>query len=80
MLEAVTEALGGSLTGAEPAREVLTRREAADVLRCSLATLDRLARDGEITPRRVGDSPRYLRGELISYVAGSSVRLQEAAE
>lgn len=71
VLATVTEALSGSLPGSEPPREVLTRRDAADVLRVSVATLDRLARDGEITPRRVGDSPRYLRSELLAYVRGT---------
>jgi len=72
ILGAVAEPLGGSLPGSEPPREVLTRKEAADFLRVSLATLDRLARDGDITPRRVGDSPRYLRSELLVCVRGAT--------
>lgn len=68
----LSEALCDSLAPSQPPREVLTRREAADFLRTSVATLDRLARDGEIPSRRVGDSPRYLRADLLAYVRGDA--------
>lgn len=72
ILDAVTEALEGQGRASQAAQDVFTRKEAADFLRTSVATLDRLARDGEIPSRRVGDSPRYLRADLLAYVRGGA--------
>lgn len=48
--------------------EVLDRRGAAALLRVSVAQLDRLAHAGKIRQHKVGDSPRYLRAELLEDV------------
>jgi len=49
----------------------LTRRQAADVLGVSVATLDRLVARGELPPpRRVSvGAPRYLASELSAWLA-----------
>lgn len=78
IVESVAEALGGSLPGAERPREVLTRKEASDFLRCSVATLDRLVRESGLPSYRLGDSPRFRRSDLLAYL--SAPRLMEAAE
>lgn len=58
--------------------EVLTRKETAALLRCSLVTLDRLANAGKIskiqlTPRRIGilksDITAYLQSQRIGGTA-----------
>jgi hypothetical protein len=48
------------------ASEVLTRSEAARLLRVSIATLNRLR---DIPRHRVGCVPRYLRSELMTWLA-----------
>ncbi len=48
--------------------EVLDRRGAAALLRVSVAQLDRLAKSGKIRQHTLGDSPRYLRAELLEDV------------
>jgi hypothetical protein len=47
------------------APEVLTRSEAARLLRCTVSTLNRIA---DIPRHRVGATRRYLRSELLEYV------------
>jgi excisionase family DNA binding protein len=39
--------------------EVLTKEEAAAFLRCSESTVQRLTREGALTPYRIGQRPRY---------------------
>lgn len=51
--------------------EILTRKEVAALLRCSLVTLDRLSNSGKLTKirltvKRVG----FLRSDLDSYLQG----------
>lgn len=54
---------------AEGAGEVLSRREAAAFLRVSVRTLDRL----ELPRVYVGRSPKYLRDDLLRFLAGRRV-------
>ncbi|MCA9594092.1 MAG: helix-turn-helix domain-containing protein [Myxococcales bacterium] len=62
---AVAEAMA-EVPGAAP--EVLDRARAAELLGVSLATLRRLVTAGEVREHRLGDSPRYLRSELLEDV------------
>ena len=48
--------------------EILTRKQAAELLQVSLAKFDRLR---DLPRHLVGCSPRFLRSELVAYVAGS---------
>lgn len=65
------DALDAALGSDEPApktpapSEVLDVESACELLDVSRSTLHRLVRDGQIRERRLGDSPRYLRSELI---------------
>lgn len=62
--EAVSEAMREHST---PAPEgYLDRAQAAQVLGVSLGTLDRLRARG-LPEHRVGDSPRFLRAEIIGW-------------
>lgn len=50
---------------------VLTRREAAARLRCSLRTVDRLIASGELPTVRLGNGPARVRAaDLAAYVEG----------
>lgn len=51
----------------------LTRREAADELRCSLQLLDRLLRTGELRSFRCGRLVRISRQELMRFVKEQEV-------
>lgn len=53
-----------------PPAEILDRRGAAQLLGVSVAQLDRLTRAGKIPSGRIGDSPRYVRADLIAAVRG----------
>jgi excisionase family DNA binding protein len=67
----LAEMLDGFSPGA-PAHEVMTRAEAAEFLRCSLPQLDRLIRLQGLPFHVLGDSRRFLRSELISWLTSGS--------
>lgn len=69
--ESVAEVLADGSPSHQPS-EVLTRREAAEFLKTSVATLDRLVREGSLPSHRLGDSPRFVRAELLAYLRGNS--------
>ena len=48
---------------------VLTKKEAADYLRCSIATIQRYTRDGLLSPYRIGQRPRYPLAMLDRFIA-----------
>lgn len=52
--------------------DVLTKVEAANYLRCSAATVQRLTREGLLTPYRLGQRPRYPLAMLKRFVAEGS--------
>lgn len=54
----------------EPAREVLTAEQAADLLQVSLRTVLQLARDGELRGHKVGRAWRFCRADVVAYVRG----------
>lgn len=54
----------------KPASEVMTTDEACEFVRCSRATLNRLVAAKKIRCRRLGDSPRFIRSELIEDIRG----------
>lgn len=49
--------------------EVLTKEEAAAFLRCSPQKVQRLTRDGYLTPYRIGQRPRYPLRMLREFIA-----------
>lgn len=51
---------------------LLTKREAADYLRTSIAGVERMAREGEIPVVYVRSRPRFLRAALDKYIADHS--------
>jgi excisionase family DNA binding protein len=53
---------------AEPA-EVMTLDEAAELLQVERAALERLAEDGELPGRRIGDDWRFSRAALLAWLA-----------
>lgn len=55
---------------AEP-REVLDTTQACEVLSISASSLWRLVREGLVRPRIIGASRRYLRSELLAFVAAA---------
>lgn len=55
----------------EPPPEVLDRKGAAQLLRVSVPQLDRLVRAGKIPAGKIGDSPRFLRSDLLAAVRGA---------
>lgn len=50
--------------------EVLTAAEAAELLRVSLRTVYRMCRTGEIPHRRIGESLRFSRRQLLEWLEG----------
>jgi excisionase family DNA binding protein len=48
-----------------------TREEAAAYLRCSLPTLDRYAKSGQLPKRQLGRSPRFKKEDLDALVQPS---------
>lgn len=65
----VREELADLAPAAPP--EVLTTEQACQVLQVSRATLARLVLAGHVRQRRLGDSPRYLRAELLEDLRGA---------
>lgn len=51
--------------------EVLTGREAATLLRVSMKTLLRLAREGLLPGRKVGREWRFVRSELLAWLTSA---------
>lgn len=47
-----------------------SRREAAETLNVSVVTIDRLAKRGEILPRKIGRRVTYFASELRRFAAG----------
>lgn len=66
--EAVEKALDVGATDAP--RDILDSAGACEFLGVSRATLHRLRKEG-LPQHRVGDSPRYLRSELLAWVEAS---------
>lgn len=66
--DAVAEALSERSAPDTCRPEVMTRAEAAAYLRCSLGQLDRLAREGDLPWHRLGDSKRFFRNELATWL------------
>lgn len=50
--------------------EILDTTQACQLLQVSRATLARLVLAGHVRQRRLGDSPRYLRAELLEDLRG----------
>src|SRR6188768_4019457 len=73
--DTVAQAVALALDGIQPAQspEVLTRKEAAELLRTSLATLDRLCREG-LPFHLLGDSRRFVRAELLQWLTTDQAR------
>ena len=63
----VTEALD-EYVPRDPPPEILTQAQAATLLHCSTRTVRELVRERALPEHRVGDSPRYVRGELVDWV------------
>lgn len=63
----VRAAVADALSERDPAPtpEILSTEQACAYLGVSRATLHRLVQSGQVRQRRLGDSPRYLRAELI---------------
>ncbi len=55
----------GDELAATPPADVLDVQGACELLRVSRAQLHRLVKSGRVRERRLGDSPRYVRGELL---------------
>lgn len=51
--------------------DLLTREEAADTFKVSVATIDNYRRDGLIVPCRLGGSVRFKRGDLQAAFSGN---------
>lgn len=52
------------------ASEVLTTPEVADLLRIDEATVERMAADGELPGRRLGDEWRFTRAAVLRWLGG----------
>src|SRR5688572_29769201 len=79
--ELIRDAVADLVTAptATPPPEVLSRGEAAHLLRCSLASLDRFVRTEGLPCHRLGDHRRFLRGEILAWLrAGSPSRRSPA--
>ena len=46
--------------------ELLTRKEAAEFLRCSVGTIDNFSRDGKIRKYYIGDTVVFKKDEIIN--------------
>lgn len=68
-VDRVSEMDGQSQPATGSGREVLSRKEAAEFLRVSVRTLDRLA----IPRTYVGRSPKYLRDDLMEFLLARRV-------
>jgi excisionase family DNA binding protein len=49
--------------------DILNRKEAADLLKMNIESVSRLARDGGLPHKRVGKEYRFLRSQLMSWMA-----------
>lgn len=58
--------------GPEKPNEILTGAEAAALLRVSLKTVLRLARDGDLPGRKVGREWRFSRSELFAWLSSAA--------
>ncbi len=56
--------------------EILTSKEAAELLRLSVPTIRGMAASGEIPATQFGDDWRFLRAQLIEYIATRSIAEQ----
>ena len=63
-----------SLLQESETRPVLTQREAAELLGCSLSFLKKHTIDGSIPNKRIGRRYFYSRERLVSFVAEKTVR------
>jgi excisionase family DNA binding protein len=52
------------------AEEILDAQEAAALLRVSIKTLLRLARDGALVGRKVGREWRFCRSDVVGFIRG----------
>jgi excisionase family DNA binding protein len=66
-------------TPTQPQPEVLTKAEAARYLRCSESTVQRLTRNGLLTPYRIGQRPRYPRAMLERFIMQEGASHDHAA-
>ena len=58
------------LSGQAPANdEILSRRQAAEMLGMSIETVSTLAREGGLPHKRVGKQYRFLRSQLMAWLA-----------
>lgn len=51
--------------------EVLTAKEAANLLKCSLKSIYRFSREGKIPHKKIGCEYRYLHVDLIQWLKGN---------
>lgn len=56
--------------------EILTSKEAADLMRLSVPTIRGMASSGEIPATQIGDDWRFLKAQLIEYIASRSLTEQ----
>jgi hypothetical protein len=61
---AVSAAIGEAVTDNDDLPEYLTRKQVADFLACSIATVDNYARAGVLQKRYIGNTPRFKREEV----------------
>lgn len=61
---AVSAAIGEAVTDNDELPEYLTRKQVADYLACSIATVDNYARQGLLTKHYIGNTPRFKRDEV----------------
>ena len=59
--------------GLSPSLRQLTRKEVAEVLDVSLKVLDRLVRDGQIKPLKLGAKVRFRLSDVEAFLAGQAV-------
>lgn len=56
--------------------EILNSKEAAELMRLSIPTIRGMAASGEIPAMQIGDDWRFLKSQLIEYVASRSIAEQ----
>ncbi|MFC2099093.1 helix-turn-helix domain-containing protein [Bacteroidota bacterium] len=56
----------GQIQKPQPKTELLTRKEAAEILGISLPTLHYWTKDGKVPAYRIGNRVRYKRNEVLS--------------
>jgi excisionase family DNA binding protein len=57
-----------------PSDEILTSREAAELLRVSRRVIFEMVASGTIPSRKVGREHRFVRSRLLQWLAGADVR------